>query len=68
MADAQFEDERWESLPLDLGLVFDADESLGGGEPCLQLPPGHHLVVQRYGRRLVARLAVDLPDIAEWNG
>lgn len=59
-------DPTWEGCDLDDGRPtppldsdFDAEE-----EPVLQLPPGWHIVVTRGG---VARLAWDLPDIAEYD-
>lgn len=58
MPDGRYEDERWECLPLDCD--FDADED---PDWVPQLPDGMHVVI--VGR--VARLAEDLPDIAEWN-
>ncbi|WP_327066799.1 hypothetical protein [Kitasatospora sp. NBC_01302] len=67
MTDDWCEDERWLELPLDCD--FDADDAAAAGP---QLPPGVHVVVVKkvIGRKrvAVARLAVDLPDIAEWNG
>lgn len=65
MTAGRFGDERWASLPL--GLDFDADDDgrdFEDLEAHLQLPPGHHVVIVRGG----ARIAVDLPDIGEWNG
>lgn len=61
--DARREGDRWLALPLPLGCDFDSAAEPDDSEPW-QLPPGQHLVITRRGH---ARIATDLPDIANYQ-